>query len=266
MTSIPQALADQIAAAVADLAPRYDADFRPALLDSLTADVVAKSIDHTLLKPEATVEQVSMLCEEAREWGFASVCVHPTRVAQCAELLAGSDVAVCTVAGFPLGATLPAVKAFETTQVIALGATEVDMVLNVGRLKDGDYATVFDDVAAVVNAARPHGAIIKVIFETCLLTTEEKIAASIICREAGADFIKTSTGFNKGGATFADVWLMRQAGGPDIGVKAAGGVRNGEDARLMLAAGATRIGASAGIAILQSFAGVQPVSTGEATY
>lgn len=266
MTSIPPALADQIAAAVADLAPRHDADYTPSATADLAAATVAKSIDHTLLKPEATAEQVAVLCAEAREWGFASVCVQPTRVAQCADLLAGSDVAVCTVAGFPLGATLPAVKAFETEQVIALGATEVDMVLNVGRLKEGDFAAVFEDVAAVAAAAHGHGAIVKVIFETCLLTTEEKIAASILCREAGADFIKTSTGFNKGGATYADVWLMRQAGGPEIGVKAAGGVRNGDDAIRMLAAGATRIGASAGIAIVQSLGGVESVTAGEATY
>ncbi|MEZ4580094.1 MAG: deoxyribose-phosphate aldolase [Caldilineaceae bacterium] len=266
MKTIPPALADQIAAAVADLAPRYDADYRPAAPADMTAAQVAKTIDHTLLKPEATAADVRTLCDEARTWGFASVCVHPTRVAQCAELLADSNVAVCSVAGFPLGATLPSVKAFETEQVIAAGATEVDMVLNVGRLKDGDYATVFADVAGVVDAAHARGALVKVIFETCLLTAEEKIAASIICREAGADFIKTSTGFNKGGATLADVWLMRQAGGPVIGVKAAGGVRNGDDALLMLAAGATRIGASAGIAIVQSLSGAQPAPAEEATY
>lgn len=266
MTSYAPIVADQIAAAVAELAPRYDADYIPPTPTALPPGDVARTIDHTLLKPEATADQIGVLCEEARAWHFAGVCVQPTRVALCAELLLGSDVAVCTVAGFPLGATLPQVKAYETAQVIAQGAQEVDMVLNVGRLKDGDYAAVFEDVAAVVEAAAPHNVIVKVIFETCLLTTEEKIAASILCREAGADFIKTSTGFNKGGATLADVWLMRQAGGPDIGVKAAGGVRNGEDALLMLAAGATRIGASAGIAIVQSLSGHQSETVGEATY
>lgn len=266
MSSISPALADRIARAVADLAARYDPDYVPQTPPTLPPTEVARAIDHTLLKPEATAEDVRILCEEAHTWNFASVCVHPTRVALCAELLADSDVAVCSVAGFPLGATLPAVKAFETEQVIAAGAREVDMVLNVGRLKDGDYAAVLDDVAAVVDVAHARGALVKVIFETCLLTTEEKIVASVLCEEAGADFIKTSTGFNKGGATLADVWLMRQAGGPEIGVKAAGGVRNGEDALLMLAAGATRIGASAGIAIVQSLSGGQPGAAGEATY
>lgn len=213
---------------------------------------IAATIDHTLLKPEAGEAQIRQLCQEARAFGFASVCVNPTWVALCAELLDDSPVKTCTVVGFPLGATLTRVKATETAAVIDLGAQEVDMVLNIGRLKDGAYAFVHDDIAAVVAAAHPQGVLVKVIIETFLLTDAEKVAASLLTQIAGADFVKTATGFNGGGATVADVQLMRRTVGPDMGVKAAGGIRTGTDALQMLAAGATRLGASAGVKIVQS--------------
>jgi len=217
----------------------------------LSAGQLAAYIDHTLLKPEATEGQIHQLCQEARTFAFASVCVNPTWVALCAELLAGSTVKTCTVAGFPLGATLTEVKAAETAAVIRLGAQEVDMVINVGRLKDQAYQVVYDDIAAVVAAAKPHGVIVKVIIETFLLTEAEKVAASILTQEAGADFVKTATGFNGGGATVADVQLMRRTVGPTLGVKAAGGIRTALDAQQMIGAGATRLGASAGVKIVQ---------------
>lgn len=212
---------------------------------------LARLIDHTLLRPEATREQIVTLCQEARTHHFASVCVNPAYVALAAELLAGvEDVLVCTVIGFPLGATLPAVKACEAEQVIALGAREVDMVQNVGALKSGDLALVRQDIAAVVEVAHGQGALCKVILETALLTDEEKIAACTIAKEAGADFVKTSTGFGPGGATVHDVTLMRQSVGPQMGVKASGGIRSYADALAMIQAGASRIGASAGVRIL----------------
>ena len=195
------------------------------------------------------------LCAEARTHGFASVCVNATWVPLCAEQLAGSDVRVCTVAGFPLGATLPAVKAFEAQQVAALGAVEVDMVLNVGALKSGDVRLVWEDVAGVADECHDAGAILKVIIETGLLTREEKIAACVICKDAGADFVKTATGFNGGGATVEDIALMRFVVGPEMGVKAAGGVRSGADALAMIAAGATRIGTSGGARIMADLLG-----------
>jgi len=212
---------------------------------------LARLIDHTLLRPEATREQIVTLCQEARTHHFASVCVNPAYVALAAELLAGvEDVLVCTVIGFPLGATLPAVKACEAEQVIALGAREVDMVQNVGALKSGDLALVRQDIAAVVEVAHGQGALCKVILETALLTDEEKIAACTIAKEAGADFVKTSTGFGPGGATAHDVTLMRKIVGPQMGVKASGGIRSYADALAMIQAGASRIGASAGVRIL----------------
>lgn len=226
---------------------------------ALTAAQMARYIDHTLLKPEATEPQIRQLCQEALTYGFASVCVNPTWVALCAELLAGSPVKTCTVAGFPLGATLTTVKATETAAVIRQGAQEVDMVINVGRLKDQAYQLVYEDIAAVVAAAKPEGVIVKVIIETFLLTEAEKIAASILTQEAGADFVKTATGFNGGGATVADVQLMRRTVGPTMGVKAAGGIRTTLDAQQMIAAGATRLGASAGVKIMQGI----PVTSGE---
>jgi deoxyribose-phosphate aldolase len=212
---------------------------------------LAKMIDHTLLKPDATQQEIAQLCFEARKYGFASVCVNPTWVSLCAELLKGSPVKVCTVIGFPLGATSSETKAFETETAIRQGATEIDMVINIGALKARDLDTVAKDIRGVVNAAHSRGAIVKVILETVLLTDEEKTIASLLSKEAGADFVKTSTGFAGGGATAHDVALMRKTVGPEMGVKASGGVRTFEDAESMIKAGATRIGASAGVKILQ---------------
>lgn len=211
---------------------------------------IARMIDHTVLKADTTEKQIIKLCEEAKEYHFASVCVNPTWVKKSAELLAGTDVKVCTVIGFPLGANTPEVKAFEVTQAIKDGATEVDMVINIGALKDGNNELVERDVKAVVDAAKGQ-ALTKVIIETCLLTDEEKVRACELAVKAGADYVKTSTGFSTGGATKEDIALMRKTVGPDIGVKASGGVRNAADAEAMIAAGATRIGASAGIEIVK---------------
>lgn len=211
---------------------------------------IASYIDHTLLKPEATPAQIDQLCAEARQYGFASVCVNPAYVPLCAQLLAGSGVAVCTVAGFPLGATTSGVKSYETREAIAHGAREVDMVMAIGRLKADDYAFVYEDMVAVVASCHASAALCKVILETVLLDDEEKVAACLLAVWAGADFVKTSTGFAGGGATVADVALMRRAVGPRIGVKAAGGVRTRTEAQAMIAAGATRIGTSAGVAIV----------------
>jgi deoxyribose-phosphate aldolase len=194
--------------------------------DEMTNDdsaAIAQLIDHTLLKPEATREQIDRLCHEALEYRFASVCVNPTHVARCAELLRESDVKVCTVVGFPLGATTTAVKAYETRQAIDDGATEIDMVINVGALKSGDFDTVQADIAAVVDTAHAAGALVKVIIETALLSDEEKAAACRLAQAAGAEFVKTSTGFGPGGATVEDVALMRRVVGPEMGVKASGG-------------------------------------------
>jgi deoxyribose-phosphate aldolase len=212
---------------------------------------LAKMIDHTLLKPDATQQEIAQLCFEARKYGFASVCVNPTWVSLCAELLKGSPVKVCTVIGFPLGATASETKAFETETAIQQGATEIDMVINIGALKARDLETVARDIRGVVNVAHAHGIIVKVIIETALLTDEEKTIASLLAKEAGADFVKTSTGFAGGGATVHDVELMRRTVGPQMGVKASGDVRTFEDAASMIKAGATRIGASAGVKILQ---------------
>jgi deoxyribose-phosphate aldolase len=212
---------------------------------------VARLIDHTLLKADASQEEIAQLCYEARTHHFASVCVNPAHVRLSAQLLKGSDVAVCTVVGFPLGATPPTVKAYETQQAIRDGATEIDMVINIGALKSQDYRAVYEDIAAVVRAAHAGNAIVKVIIEAALLTDEEKVVASQLSKAAGADFVKTSTGFGPGGATAADVALMRRVVGPAMGVKAAGGVRNYADAQAMISAGATRIGASAGVKIMQ---------------
>jgi deoxyribose-phosphate aldolase len=212
---------------------------------------LAKMIDHTLLKPDATQEQIAQLCFEARKHGFASVCINPTWVELCAKLLEGSSVRVCTVIGFPLGATSPEVKAFETQVALGHGATEIDMVINVGALKARDLELVAKDIRGVVTAAHAGGAIVKVIIEAILLTDEEKTIACLLSKEAGADYVKTSTGFASGGATVHDVALMRRVVGPEMGVKAAGGVRTYEDAENMIKAGATRIGASAGVKIIQ---------------
>lgn len=231
------------------------ADLAPAPAKPLAAAAVARMIDHTLLKPDATVAAVQALCAEARSYGFASVCVNASWVPLCAEQLAGSGVKVGAVAGFPLGATLPAVKAFEAQQAVALGAAEVDMVLNVGALKSGDVRLVWEDVAGVADECHDAGALLKVILETGLLTQAEKVAACVICKDAGADFVKTATGFSGGGATVEDVALMRFVVGPDMGVKAAGGVRTAADALAMIAAGATRIGASGGAGIIAGLLG-----------
>lgn len=210
---------------------------------------IAKMIDHTLLKADATKEQVKTLCEEAKEYSFASVCVNPTWVQYASELLAGTEVKVCTVIGFPLGATTSATKAFETANAIENGATEVDMVINIGALKDKNFDLVKEDIKAVVDAAKGK-ALTKVIIETSLLTDEEKEKACVLAVEAGTDFVKTSTGFSTGGATVVDIALMRKTVGPEIGVKASGGVRSSEDTEKMIEAGATRIGASSGVAIV----------------
>ena len=206
-------------------------------------------IDHTLLKPDATVEQITKLCMEAREYKFASVCVNSCWVRLCAELLRGSDVAVCTVVGFPLGAMIPEAKAYEAEAAIENGATEIDMVINIGALKSKDYRMVAKDLHAVCDVVHEHGALLKVIIEACLLTREEKIIACLLAKNAGADYVKTSTGFSTGGATVEDVALMRKVVGDDLGVKAAGGIRDKETAEKMLDAGADRLGASAGVQI-----------------
>ena len=221
------------------------------LAHSAPTQPIARYIDHTLLKADATPAQIVRLCAEAREHSFASVCVNASHVALCARLLAGSAVAVCTVVGFPLGATTTATKVFETHDAIAAGAREIDMVIPIGQLKAGDYEYVLNDLRQVVEASHAGGAICKVIIETALLNEAEKVAASLLAVKAGADFVKTSTGFSTGGATLADVALMRRTVGPDIGVKAAGGVRGYRDALAMIAAGATRLGASAGVAIVR---------------
>lgn len=207
-------------------------------------------IDHTLLKADATKEQIKKLCEEAKEYKFASVCVNPGWVKYASELLEGSGVNVCTVIGFPLGATTLETKVFETKNAIENGAAEVDMVINIGALKDGDNDFVEKEIRAVVEAAKGQ-ALTKVIIEACLLTEEEKVRACELAVKAGADYVKTSTGFSTGGATVEDVKLMRKTVGPDIGVKASGGVRSAEDAKKMIEAGASRIGASSGVSIVK---------------
>ncbi|SEJ22136.1 deoxyribose-phosphate aldolase [Bhargavaea ginsengi] len=211
---------------------------------------VASMIDHTLLKPEVTKEQIAELCAEAKEYSFASVCVNPYWVETAAGELSGTDVKVCTVIGFPLGASTKETKAFETKDAIEKGAEEIDMVLNIGALKSGDEETVEADIRAVVEAAAGK-AIVKVIIEACLLTNDEKIIACRLSKNAGADFVKTSTGFSTGGATVEDVALMRLTVGEEMGVKASGGVRSLEDLQNMAEAGATRIGASSGVKIMQ---------------
>jgi deoxyribose-phosphate aldolase len=217
--------------------------------------MLAATIDHTLLKPTATEGQIRELCAEARQYQFSTVCIHPCWVALCAELLRNSPVKVCTVVGFPLGATLPEVKAFEAQRCMDLGATELDMVINIGALKSGQYGLVQDDIAAVVDVAHPRGALVKVIIETGYLTEQEKITACELAKAAEADFVKTSTGMGTGGATVEDVALMRKVVGPAMGVKAAGGVKTAAEAKAMINAGATRIGSSAGVKIVGEEAG-----------
>jgi deoxyribose-phosphate aldolase len=211
---------------------------------------LARMIDHTLLKPAATQKEIEKLCAEAKQYGFASVCINPSYVKLCAALLRDTDVKVCTVIGFPLGATSSAAKSFETDHAIKDGAREVDMVINVGMLKSGEYEYVEEDILSVVSVAHSFGVLAKVIIETGLLTDEEKVKACMLAKHAGADFVKTSTGFAKGGATVGDIALMRKVVGPELGVKASGGVRSQEDALALIASGADRIGASASVKIV----------------
>lgn len=228
---------------------------------------LAGMIDHTLLRPHATEDQVRQLCAEATEFGFATVCVNPTWVPLCAGLLRGTRVKVCTVIGFPLGATFPEVKAFESQRSIAAGAAELDMVINIGALKSRHYRLVEEDIAAVVTVAHAAGATVKVIIEAAYLTDEEKVEACALAKAAGADYVKTSTGFGPSGATVEDVALMRRVVGPEMGVKAAGGIKTAEEAKAMIAAGASRIGASASVKIVsgaQEAPAVQPSSRGGA--
>ncbi len=213
---------------------------------------LASMIDHTLLKPDATSDQIAQLCYEARKFSFASVCVNPTHVRLCADLLRGTPVKVCTVIGFPLGASAPEVKVFETKTALEQGATEIDMVINIGALKSKDHEMVARDIRGVVATTHAAGALVKVIIETALLTNDEKVTACLLSKEAGADFVKTSTGFSGGGATVEDIALMRRVVGPEMGVKASGGVRTLADAESLVKAGATRIGASAGVKIVQA--------------
>jgi deoxyribose-phosphate aldolase len=213
---------------------------------------IAALIDHTLLKPEATAADIRKVCAEARHYSFASVCVNPYWVRLVADELTGSPVKVCSVVGFPLGASATEIKVAETAAAIRDGANEIDMVLNIGELRAGNHDAVRRDIQAVVEAAHSGGAIVKVILETALLNDEQKVAASLLSKEAGADFVKTSTGFGPGGATAADVALMRRTVGPSMGVKASGGVRTLEDLQTMAAAGANRVGASASVKIVEA--------------
>lgn len=216
----------------------------------LTAAELARMIDHTLLKPDATPGQIDRLCAEARMYNFASVCVNPVYVHRCAQALRGSQVKVCTVIGFPLGANHSQVKVFEARKAMEDGAVELDMVINIGALKAGDLDHVCGDIHQVVNVAATTGGLVKVIIEACLLTDAEKVIACQLSQEAGANFVKTSTGFSTGGAISEDVALMRQTVGPEMGVKAAGGVRTLADAQRMIEAGASRLGLSAGVKIM----------------
>src|SRR5256712_2916178 len=227
---------------------------------------VAAMIDHTLLKPDATRHDIEQLCAEAAKFKFATVCINPTWVAMSARLLAGSGVGVCTVVGFPLGANAADVKGYETQRAIFDGAREIDMVINIGALKSGDLRVVERDIEAVVAPCRSCGALSKVIIEAALLTYDEKVTACTLAKAAGADYVKTSTGFASGGATAADVALMRRVVGAEMGVKAAGGVRDLEGMKAMIAAGATRVGASAGVKIGQQARGEQPASSTAAGY
>lgn len=231
--------------------------------ESEAARQVARYIDHTLLKPDATRDEILKICEEGALYGFASVCINPIWVREAACALRGSGVKVCTVIGFPLGANTPDTKSFEARRAIFDGASELDMVINVGALKSGDDDLALRDIAGVVEVAHEVGYICKVIIETALLTDDEKIRACILSKEAGADFVKTSTGFSKGGATVADITLMRRVVGGEMGVKASGGVKDLKQAQDMIRAGATRIGASVGVKIIQEAAGGQVTTNGQ---
>jgi len=244
------------------LAEKYLVQLPPAIPAQRTpaGAEIAAWIDHTLLKPEATREQIAKLCQEAIEFGFCSVCVNPVYVPLAYSILQNSPVKVCTVVGFPLGATLSRSKVSETEACLQAGACEIDMVLAVGLLKSKAYESVFEDVAGVVEVSHAHKALVKVILETSALTREEKIYASVLCKNAGASFIKTSTGFGAGGATIEDVELMHRIAAPQVFVKASGGIRSLSDAQAMIGAGASRLGTSAGVAIVTA-ALVQGVST-----
>lgn len=236
-----------------DLAETYERQLPealPAAQPPVGAEI-AGWIDHTLLKPEATAQQVKALCEEAHQHQFASVCVNPVFAPLAAGLLSGTKVKVCTVVGFPLGATLPTYKALEALSCLSAGATELDMVIHIGALKGGAYGQVLNDIIAVTEVAHNQRALVKVILEMALLTRREKIIGCLISKAAGADFVKTSTGFSTGGATVEDVELMARVVGPAVQVKAAGGIRNLQNAQAMIAAGATRLGSSAGVQIVQ---------------
>lgn len=248
-----QLLVDQARTRVKGITPSSNGQPGHVAAKELSAADAAHLIDHTLLKPDATEAQIRQLCDEAKKYGFASVCVNATWVALCRKLLIDSPVKVCSVVGFPLGATLAEVKAFETERALHAGAHEIDMVINIGKLKTGEHQHVFHDIAAVTSAAHKAGAIVKAIIETALLSEDEKVAACVLAQAAGVDFVKTSTGFNGGGATVEDVALMRRVVGPELGVKAAGGIRTADALRAMVAAGATRIGASAGVQIIEEF-------------
>jgi deoxyribose-phosphate aldolase len=236
-----------------ELAAAYDQELPPAPppFEIPSRGQIAGWIDHTLLKPEATAAQVKALCEDSLVYRFASVCINPAYVPLAAGLLAKERLAVCTVVGFPLGATLPQYKVFETLAGISAGASEIDMVINIGALKSAGYGLVLNDISAVVQTAHNQGAIVKVILENALLTRQEKILGCLLCKAAKADFVKTSTGFGPGGATVEDVTLMRRVVGAEMGVKAAGGVRTLAEAQAMILAGANRLGTSAGVTIVR---------------
>src|SRR5215471_16049832 len=231
--------------------------------ESKAAREVSSYIDHTLLKPDATRDEILRICEEGARFGFASVCLNPVWVREAACALRGSGVKVCTVIGFPLGANVADAQAYEARRAIYDGARELDMVINIGALKSRDYDLVLKDISGIVDVAREAGCLTKGIIETALLSDEEKIKASLIAKQAGADFVKTSTGFSKAGATAADVALMRRVVGSEMGVKAAGGVRDYRQAQEMIRAGATRIGASVGVKILQEAAGLTETPDGQ---
>jgi deoxyribose-phosphate aldolase len=248
MTAKPLSLGERVRGKIKDtLASPIEV---PAVTERLGAKEIAALIDHTALKADVTEAQVRTLCQEARKHGFAAVCVNASYVSLCYELLSDTGVEVASVVGFPLGATLPEVKAYEAQRAIAAGASEIDMVIHVGALKGAQYDYVLQDIAAVVRACHAKDAILKVIIEAAMLTDEEKVAACFLSQEAGADLVKTSTGFGPGGATLEDVALMRRTVGPEMGIKAAGGIRTYEAALAMAAAGATRIGASSGVRIV----------------
>jgi deoxyribose-phosphate aldolase len=244
---------------IIDLAKQYEQQLppAPAPLEFPVGKAIAGWIDHTLLKPEATAAQVRALCQEAMQYHFATVCINPVYVPLACGLLRDAMENVCTVIGFPLGAILPETKVYETLACINSGASEIDMVINIGALKSEAYGLVLNEIQTVSGTAHNQGAIVKVILETASLTHFEKIAACLISQAAGADFVKTSTGFGTGGATVEDVALMRRVVGPEMGVKAAGGIRSYADAVAMIKAGANRLGASAGVKIVQEAETVQ---------